>query len=194
MKCVTVLGAFILFASCVYAQQGSVINKHKEIVHYPASIIKTSDSTVKIDERVILYNKNLQPFINSLKLSSLTESYKLDRIPDFIKSFLKQLSNDQFTIANPGKAWNCCCDRNDSIPNRALICHGSDKNLFFMTYLTGGVGESEHLILIRYKDDTIVDFWAGTLSGHLSSKNAIVQYLIRNKNKHWGLNSNILTI
>lgn len=124
----------------------------------------------------------------------MSVSYELSAMPDFIKSFLEQLSGDHFTIANPGKNWNCCCDRNDSIPNRVLICQGSDKDLFFINYLTGGIGEMEHIILIRHNNNHIVDFWTGVLSGNLKNKNDIVKYLITNKKKHWGLNSNLISI
>jgi len=83
-------------------------------------------------------------------------------------------------MADPGKDWNCCCDRNEKLPNRELICMGIDKNVFFINYLTGGIGETEHLILIRFKDKTITDFWTGTLMGHLYTKKSIIDYLMRN--------------
>ncbi len=180
---------FVLFISC-HSQQKSDMAEHKAIVNYPVSIIKISDSIIKIDEKVIYYNKNLQPFINDLQRSSFSVSYKIDGIPDFIISFLNQLSGDHFTIANPGKDWNCCDDNwNDSLPNRELICQGIDKNLFFISYLTGGIGEAEHIILIRYDNNKVIDFWTNTmLSENLKNKNEIVRYLLKLGNKvHYNL-------
>ena len=97
---------------------------------------------------IILSNKNLEPFVNDLRESSIVLSYKTDSIPRFIKSFLEQLSGDHFTIANPGKNWNCCDGSwDESLPNRSLICVGKDKSLFLISYKTGGVGEEGHIVL-----------------------------------------------
>jgi len=179
MKRIKIISVFFLFTSYASAQKSA---SKRQIVHpyYPSSIIKTSDSTVRIDEKIIFYNKNLPAFISDLENSSLHVSNKLYGIPDFIHSFLLQLTSDKFTMADPGKDWNCCCDRNEKLPNRELICMGIDKNVFFINYLTGGIGETEHLILIRFKDKTITDFWTGTLMGHLYTKKSIIDYLMRN--------------
>jgi hypothetical protein len=97
-------------------------------------------------------------------------------------------------MANPGADWNCCCTPNDKLPNRQLICQGNDGHLFLISYLTGGVGEIDHLILIKYTGTTITDFWTGTLLKNVKNKAAIIKYLLANQKKHWGLNSNMISI
>ncbi|HEY8782692.1 MAG TPA: hypothetical protein VIM16_13800 [Mucilaginibacter sp.] len=186
---------FLIFiASCTNVQQHSVVNLGMHPVHRLSSI-KQKNGIIKIDTGVILNNKNLQSFINDVRESPMILSYKLDGIPQFIKSFLEHLSGDYFTMANPGKVWNCCDGGwNDSLPNRELICLGKDKSLFLMSYKTGGIGEAGHLVLIRYQDNKVTDFWTGTMLEFLSNKNAIVDYLVKNKDKAWGLNTNTIRI
>lgn len=159
-----------------------------------SSVTNLGDS-ISIDQMIILNNKNLDPFIHSLRLSKMKLSYKSDGIPQFIKMFLQSFSHDEFSLANPGKNWNCCDDdHNDKLPDRKLICQGNDGHLFLISYLTGGIGEIDHLVLIKYNGTTITDFWTGTLWKNLTTKSKIIDYLNKNKKKHTGLNGNVITL
>lgn len=186
MKPVKIVAFLQILIVTAYAQQQQ-IHKLKKTLNCPVSLVKTSDSTVKIDGDIILNNKNLPLFIEDLKRPSISVYYKFGKVPSFIKSFLIQLPHDRFSIADPGKDWNCCCEKDDHLPDRQMICGGMDKNLFFISYLTGGIGEMEHLILIRYKNNVITDFWTGKLSGHLNNKKVILQYLIENEHSSLAL-------
>jgi len=182
--------AILLLVLVVNAGAQQRVNKpgYKQV-----SSIKDIGDSISIDQMVILNNRNLDPFIHDLQVSPLKLFYKKDGIPDFIQSFLESFSRSKFIMANPGKDWNCCdASHDDNLPDRQLICQGNDGHLFLISYLTGGVGEINHLILIKYKGDTITDFWTGTLWKNLTSKDAIVKYLIKNKKKHWGLNTNVI--
>jgi hypothetical protein len=169
-----------------FSQPEPIKNKALKYPGYESSIRIVKDNII-VNPMVIVANKNLQPFIDDLKSSPLVVSYKLDGIPSFIKSFLEHLSGDHFTIANPGKEWNCCCDKNDKLPNRELIYQGKDENLFVMSYYTGGIGEAGHVILIRYNNKTITDFWTGVTLANLQNKDAILKYLISDKTGHYGM-------
>jgi hypothetical protein len=64
-----------------------------------------------INQRIILKNINLPKFVSDLKfVYNETLSKDVNDIPAEILYFLKQMSKDGFTIANPGQQWNCCCD------------------------------------------------------------------------------------
>jgi hypothetical protein len=158
------------------------------------SSITAHNNTMLIDPNVIIQNKNLDFFINDLQASYIKLSYKTGHIPRLISEFLESFSKKSFTMADPGGDWNCCCDNNAKLPNRQLICQGNDGHLFLMSYLSGGIGTINHIVLIQYNDNTITDFWAGTLRPDLKSKDAIVRYLINNKKKHWALNTNIISL
>ncbi|MEO6977401.1 MAG: hypothetical protein ABI113_03450 [Mucilaginibacter sp.] len=127
-------------------------------------------------------NQNVDGFINDLNTDQqLKTSYTLAGIPTFIKSFLANFSEDGFTIAEPGKDWNCCCDRNGDRPNRELIWHGNDGHLFIISYFTGGIGKTQHLVLVSFDNKGINDFWAAIVHDDLKNKAAIVQLLKTHK-------------
>lgn len=195
MKKSTFIPAF--FISSIFfanAQQRDTKYLNPLSIHSIRSIKNWGDS-LSIDQMVILKNKNLDFFIHDLQKSTLKLIYKRDGIPTFIKSFLESYSGNKFTIANPGENWNCCDDNHDdNRPNRQLICQGNDGHLFLISYLTGGIGEINHLVLIQYQNDKIIDFWTGTLWKNLKKKDEIIHYLITNKKKHWGLNTNMISI
>ena len=159
---------------------------------YPAknntiSSIKYNGDSISINQMIIVKNKNLQAFITDLKKVKLASSSSLNYIPWFVKSFLESFGNTHFTMAKPDQDWNCCCVQNDQLPNRQMICQGKGQNLYFISYLTGGFGEIVHLVLIRYHNETITDFWTGTINRRLNNQNAIIEYLQNNKNEHYSL-------
>jgi len=166
------------------------VSPHRPIktkaLKYPGyeSSVRTIKDNIIVYLMVVVKNKNLQPFIDDLKASPLVMSYKLDGIPSFIKSFLEALSGDHFTIANPGKEWNCCCDHDERRPNRQLICQGKDENIFLISYRTGGIAETGHIILIRFQHDRIIDFWTSPQIETLTTKDAIIKFLVAGKIDH----------
>jgi hypothetical protein len=44
-----------------------------------------------------------------------------------------------------------------TLPKRKLEFFSMSKNILATTYLTGGVGEEEHILLIKFEDKRIVD-------------------------------------
>jgi len=174
----------ICLLSCTHVHPKLADNAGVHPVHLISSI-KESNGDVKIDGSVISDNKNLLAFVNDIRESTMVLSNNLEGIPPFIKSFLERAGGGRFSIANPGKAWNCC-DGNwdDSLPNRELICYGMDKTLFLISYKTGGIGETGHVILMRYLNNKVTDFWTGTSLLDLNSKKAILKYLTLPGNKH----------
>jgi hypothetical protein len=78
------------------------------------------------------------------------------------------------------------------VPTRQLVYFGSGKDIGVMTYYTGGIGKSEHIIIIKFDDNKIVDFWCGKIFTDLTNKAEILKYLKDNKDKDWGLNTNTI--
>ncbi|MDB5146703.1 MAG: hypothetical protein JWQ57_723 [Mucilaginibacter sp.] len=186
-----------MLSSGVYGQSVKSIKHSQKAInqtHLVSSIRQEGDS-LAVNQMVILKNKNLNAFISDLQKSPMVLGKNVKRIPEIVKSFLISFSRDKFSIADPGKNWNCCDGSwNDNLPNRELINIGTDGHLFLITYLTGGIGEVAHIILIKYDNDRIIDFWTGTRNKELKTKSQILKYLITNRNKHWGLNTNVIRI
>ncbi|MEO6903988.1 MAG: hypothetical protein ABI315_12700 [Bacteroidia bacterium] len=78
------------------------------------------------------------------------------------------------------------------MPKRQLIYFGLGQDLALMTYYTGGIGKSEHILIFKFKDNKILDFWCGNISTDVTNKLEILNYLKTNKDKEWGLNTNII--
>jgi hypothetical protein len=180
------------------------------------SNISLVDGKFVIDTSAILNNNNLKSLISDLEKTDLDEKKTVAEIPSFIKSFLDSLT-DNFSIANPDEDWQVGCviigkqiqkkvydkntgdtlieitfDNSEPLPSRQLIYLGIGKNIALMTYYTGGIGKSEHIIIIKFDDEKIVDFWCGNILTDLTNKAEILKYLKDNKDKQWGLNTNII--
>lgn len=169
-----------------------------------------------IDTNAILNNNNLQSFIDDLEKTDLTEKKTVAEIPSFIKSFLDTLTKS-FSIADPGDEWQVGCvvmgkeiqkkvydkktgdtliqitfDNSQPLPSRQLVYFGLGKDIALMTYYTGGIGKSEHILIIKFDNINIGDFWCGNILTDVKSKAEILRYLKENKDKHWGLNTNFI--
>ena len=169
-----------------------------------------------IDTNAILNNNNLQTLIEELEKTELVEKKTVAEIPSFIKSFLDSLT-DNFSIANAGEDWQVGCvimgkqiqkkvydektgdtliqvtfDNSQPRPSRQLVYFGLGKDIALMAYYTGGFGKSEHILIIKFDDKKIVDFWCGNILTDVTNTTEILKYLNDNKDKHWGLNTNII--
>ncbi len=169
-----------------------------------------------IDTNAILNNNNLLSLIDDLENTDLTEKKTVTEIPPFIKSFLDSLT-DSFSIADPGEDWQVGCvvmgkqiqkrvydkktgdtliqvafDNSQTLPSRQLAYFGRGKDIALMTYYTGGIGKLEHILIIKFDNTKIVDFWCGNIMTDVSNKAEILKYLKENKDKDWGLNTNII--
>jgi len=182
--------------------------------------ISSINARFQIDTIAILNNENLQHLISDLEKAKLNEKNTVEEIPNFIKSFLDSLT-DNFSITNPGDEWQNDCiirfkqnevvekiydtaltdtltivsyDSKETLPLRQLKSFWSGRSIALMTYYTGGWGIIEHIIIIKYDNKKIIDFWCGNLRTNLGTQEEILKYLIENKDEHWGLNTNILYI
>lgn len=180
------------------------------------SNISIVDGKFVIDTNAILNNNNLSLLIDKLEKTELKEKKSIGEIPLFIKSFLDSLTQN-FSIANPGEDWQEGCvvlgkenqqkvhnekigdtmipigiDNSQLLPRRQLIYFGLGKDIALMTYYTGGFGKSEHIFIIKFEKTQILDFWCGNILNDLSNKKEILEFLKKNKDKHWGLNTNII--
>lgn len=184
--CFTAFHLFILVTYNAVAQQtqGS-LHKTSPTLFHPISSVKNYGDSITIDPKIIATNKNLRYFIADIKKASIKLSPKANTIPAVIKSFLTSYSKTGFALADAGSDWNCCCDRDNSLPDRQVICQGTDGHLFMISYLTGGIGVVSRLILVKYNGDRIIDFWMANTTKALKNKNSIIDYLTTSKNEHF---------
>jgi hypothetical protein len=154
--------------------------------------ISLDGNKYQIDTAMILTNQNLQPLINDLDKAVLKTHNNTKDLPDFIKTFLDSLTGSDFSIANPGEDWQVGCVVIEKLPARQLVYLGLGDDIAMLSYFTGGIGKSEHVLIIKFADKNILDFWCGNVLVDLDNKKDILEYLKTNSKKDWGLNTNII--
>lgn len=172
--------------------------------------LHNQNGTYLLDTSAILSNQNLNHLIHELEKENLGSKLTYQEAPQIVRSLLDSLTGD-FDIANPGEDWQVGCVRlekmiqkkvNDSIieiefedaelPSRELVYLGTSDKITLMTYYTGGFGKAAHTLIIKHNNQEILDLWKGRAPYDAKNKTEIIEFLKQNRNKYWGLNTNIL--
>jgi hypothetical protein len=179
-----------------------------------ASNIYVDNGKFTIDTKAYVGDGNLEILLRDVKSPDFKTKNSVQDIPVFIKTFLDSLA-DTFSIANPGEDWKCCCTspmemdystqkktvdpktgdtiytvsmKEKYVPLRELTYLGIGRNTAVMTYHTGGWGVMEHILIIRFEGEKIVDFRHGNVEKDIATKAAIIQYL---EERGWGIYGNL---
>jgi hypothetical protein len=152
---------------------------------------KSTDFT--IDTVKILTNENLDDFVQSLQIDTFQISTDKNAIPKHIKKQLDKLTKG-FSIGNPNQDWQCCCTSPRRLPERQLNFLAKSADVLVMTYKTGGLGVSTHLLLIRFNNNKIIDLWAGYCWAEVSKVSDIVSYIDETRKHNRELNTNIVIL
>lgn len=155
----------------------------------PFVVTAQTDCEFQIDSAKILMNKNLDNFISKIRNDSFNISYDKQDIPLFLKKQLDCLALG-FSIANPYEEYQASDNIKIGLPKRQLIFLAESKDLLVMTYFTGGLSHWTHMLFIKFEKEKILDLWTGVCHDILQSKNDILNFLKKNKNKNLGFNGN----
>lgn len=167
-------------------------------------ITKAIDDTLKttigkqekpvLDTMAILTNKNLPSLLKAFQNQELNEIDKYHSIPDFIKTYLNQIVEGDFNIANKEEEWQATDLVIKNLPSRQLIYFGYNQNIALMAYNKGGVGKSECILIFKLNNKTVTDFWCGNVLVELSNKEEILDYIKENQYKKYKLNTNVIQL
>jgi len=174
----------------IFILSGVSLNSQDNISIKSVSI---ADDRYVIDSALILSNRNLDNLINKIKESELEEKTNKTEIPKFIFNFINDITNE-FTIANPNEKWQAGCVVFEDLPRRKLEYFGLGSNVALMTYKSGGRGTSTKILIFHFENDKIIDFWCGNKLKDLKNIDEIIAHLIENKDKKWGLNTNVISL
>jgi len=155
--------------------------------------VSITDDRYVIDSALILSNRNLDNLINKIEESELEERTNITQIPKFIFKFINDITNE-FTIANPNEKWQVGCVVFEELPRRKFEYFGLGSNVALMTYKSGGIGTSTKILIFHFDNDKIIDFWCGNKLKDLKNIDEIIAHLIENKDKKWGLNTNVISL
>jgi hypothetical protein len=147
----------------------------------------------KIDTAAILANRNLDQLISKIDSSKLTTYSNYKSLPRPMRVLLDDLVGTKFKIADPGEEWQATdYIVKKGLPDRQFVYLGVGQDIILFAYNLGGIGTSERILIIEFRDSCIKDFWCGGALKDLTDKSQIISHLKANKNEHWGLNTNII--
>jgi hypothetical protein len=149
---------------------------------------------ITVDTTKILLDENLDSFVTSLKSEQFQTFRDKKNIPSFIKVQLDCLTKDKFSLANPGENYICCCTSSQELPRRQLLFFSLNKDVFLITYLTGGIGVSTTILLAKLKDDKIVDIWTGYGFPKFKSKEEVIKHITAKRKLELGLHGGYVSI
>ncbi|MGZ4033579.1 MAG: hypothetical protein ACXVPU_10525 [Bacteroidia bacterium] len=123
--------------------------------------IRGVDGKYQLDTNVILNNLNLDQLIVDIENSKMTSYKSKTKIPKQVTKFLKYATESNFSIANPGEDWNWGCVGRKRLADRQLTFVALSKDYCVMNYYSGGRGKFRHIVIFKFKNNQIVDFWSG---------------------------------
>ncbi|MES2516196.1 MAG: hypothetical protein V4580_18720 [Bacteroidota bacterium] len=162
----------IAFFTC----NNEVIEYEPETTLGTYSSISMIGSNYKIDSSIAMANGTKQKMLLSLNKENLIEKKTVEEIPDFIKTFLDGISeNNNFDIADLGEewqdgSWTHSFEKNTStekatayiakpFPTRQLIYCGVGKNVALISYYTGGIRMAQHVMILKFEGQKMMDLW-----------------------------------
>lgn len=201
---VSFIVALIVFA-CSKSNTEAYVDDSNTELEADRSSVTFIKGIYKIDSAVITKNLNKKRIISSLETKPLSEKYTMQGVPSFIKDFLNSVSpNKKFEIVNLGEDWKSGITNyghivykkvysptmKDSVlimsgdgailPDKQLIYFGIGDGVALMSYFRGGFGALQNVIMIEFKNETITDFWFGSVfEGSIKTKNDILKNVKR---------------
>ena len=177
----------ITFTACnkPVTQTASQTANHQRELKY-ASSVSINNGQYKIDTNIILANRNKKTLVAALVTETLTQKTTVAEIPDFIKTFLAGVSDDKiFDMANPNEKYQVgWFDLGKGVPTKQLIYFGASKNMALFSYYSGGIRRYQHLAIIKFQDNKIVDFWYDNYDVSAKTKDEMIEYLKSEKTRN----------
>ena len=122
-------------------------------------------------------NMVLPSFIAELEKEKVEELRRFSSVPTFIKDALTCIGN--FKIAERGDInYQSDCLRYPTAPYRKVEFVGMSDQYLMMSYRLGGLVEQPHILIVKFKDNKILDIWSG--QGFGTSKEKILNQLKKN--------------
>ena len=146
---------------------------------------------IYVDTNKIFFDENLDMFLSKLNTETFQTFKDKKQLPQFLKLQLNCLTKDSFSIANPNEDYRCCCTSSQKLPKRKLLFFSTSKDILLMTYLTGGVGVSTTILMLKFKDDKIIDIWTGYGFPEFKTRKQVLRHINIKRKKEFGLHSNI---
>lgn len=199
----------IFLATAFFTCNNGTIEPELLTGDYVYSSVSIAGNDYVIDSGIAMSNGTKEKILSILEKENLKEKKTVAEIPVFIKAFLDNISaNKNFDIANSGEKWQDSewiygFDTNtkstekattyiaEPFPTRQLIYCGVGKSTAMLSYYTGGIRMSQHVMILKFEGKKIVDLWldnnsygcdSGVKSG--TKKDGLIKYVKSMKNNN----------
>ena len=143
-----------------------------------------------IDSTLLLSDEKLPLLIDELEKTNLKEKKNANEIPNFIRKTLNRMTADNFSIADFGEEWQVTDEVVEELPLRQLVYLGLGDNITLIAYYSGGIGESEHILILKHKNQQVIGLWHANILHDLKTKKEILKFLKKNIGNEPKFNSN----
>lgn len=146
-----------------------------------------------LDTAGILTNRQLGRWLAEAQQAPLVAHRSAQALPAAVRSFLERITGKAFTLANPGEKYQATdVVYEHGLPTRQLVYLGVGDSLVVLAYYLGGFGVSERILFFKMREQKVVDCWTGMVQGKADTKESIFRYLRENKDRKFGVNTNII--
>jgi len=163
------------------SQKDSIVLKRKYPNYFHEPII---------DKTLLLSDERLPLLIAELEKTNLKVKNKANEIPNFIRKSLNRMTADNFSIADCGGEWQVTDVVVKELPARQLVYLGLGDSITLIVYFSGGVGESEHILIFEHKNQQVTGIWHANILHDFKTKKEILKFLKKNIGNESKFNSN----
>ena len=136
-----------------------------------------------IDSTLLLSDEKLTLLTAELEKTNLKEKKKANEIPNFIRKTLNRMTADNFSIADCGEKWQVTDDLVEELPARQLVYLGLGDDITLIAYYSGGIGESEHILILKHKNQQVTGLWHANILHDFKTKKEILIFIKKNIKK-----------
>lgn len=164
----------------------------KEVVYYEPDPFAVNMSSVSykngkasIDSIIIRSDANKKQLIAALDYEKLEEKQTVAAIPAFIRTFLDSISgNGKFDMVDKGEKFqDDWLTLGQDLPSRQLIYFANGTHTALFSFYSGGARKTQHIAILKFYDEKVVDFWFESDVNAGTTKEAILSDLRKKRNK-----------
>jgi hypothetical protein len=139
---------------------------------------------VNLDSVFIKVQRSCIELADSLATQNLEIKTRRKDIPRFVRKTMKCWFGE-FKIADVGKSFNPTDVVWNNLPRRRIKFLGLNNEYIILAYEQGGIGKTDHIDVIKFKNRKILKYWSGYdyILGEITTDNIIehIYYSIKSK-------------
>jgi len=150
-----ILALLLLLTTCI-AQPGYAQSKKKPAAKKTTPAKRPAKKATATKKREP-FDKKLDFFVERLRKDKFTILKSKHDLPDFVKAQLPGFSDSMLADINEPYQEPGVEPIDSTLPGRKLVFLAQSKEIFVIAYAKGGAKASDHIALLQYKDNVVID-------------------------------------